>query len=279
MPKFSLVLATIGRSVELQRFLQHLDAQTYREFELIIVDQNSGNDLDDLLHEYLDRFPVVHLRSEPGLSRARNIGLQHISGDIVAFPDDDCWYAPNLLERIAGMFQAHPEYDGLSGAPLDDSYPDSFPSFPRTGRWIGRRNVWLCANSITIFLRRSTVRHVGKFDECLGVGSNTTRVSGEETDYLIRAIDSRFKVYYCPDLYIFHPYPHAAYDATLLQRGYSYSLGFGYVLRKHNYPALWVFYYWLRALSAGLSSLLMFDFKKSRYHFAVLRGRVLGWIK
>src|SRR5579864_3540599 len=93
--KFSLILATVGRLDEVARFLQHLGRQTYRDFELIIVDQNSDDVLERLIRQYQGCFPVLHLRSEPGLSRARNVGLQHFSGDVVAFPDDDCWYAPD----------------------------------------------------------------------------------------------------------------------------------------------------------------------------------------
>jgi len=277
-PKFSLVLATVGRTAELARFLKHLDAQTYREFELILVDQNPGNDLDALVHEYQDRFPIMHLRSMPGLSYARNVGLRHVSGHIIAFPDDDCWYACDTLEQVAEVLRTHPEYDGLSGMAVDESRTGSFPSFPRNGGWVTKNNVWRCALSITIFLRSALVRHVGGFDEDLGVGSRSGRLSGEETDYLIRALESGFRIYYRPDLDIFHPYPHFRYDHTLAKRGYNYSLGFGYVIRKHRYSPLFIGYYWMRALTAAALSFLTFEFGKSRYYWAVLRGRVIGWL-
>jgi len=54
--KFSLILATVGRSEELTRFLRHLDQQTYRNFELIIVDQNSNGILDSLIRQYQEDF-------------------------------------------------------------------------------------------------------------------------------------------------------------------------------------------------------------------------------
>ena len=41
------------------------------------------------------------VESARGLSRARNAGLRMIAGDIVSFPDDDCWYPPDLLQRVA----------------------------------------------------------------------------------------------------------------------------------------------------------------------------------
>ena len=99
MLKFSLLLATVGRTAELERFLSSLDAQTYRNFDLIVVDQNPDERLAALVQSYAGRFPVLCVKSTPGLSRARNAGLRYVSGDVIAFPDDDCWYPPDLLRK------------------------------------------------------------------------------------------------------------------------------------------------------------------------------------
>src|SRR5258707_9390843 len=119
--KFSLILSTVGRTQELARFLEHLDRQSYRFFELIIVDQNPDEILEPLIRQYKERFPLQHRRSGRGLSRARNAGLQDFSGDIVTFPDDDCWYLPDTLEQIAHVFDENSNYDGFTGRGVDDS--------------------------------------------------------------------------------------------------------------------------------------------------------------
>jgi glycosyltransferase involved in cell wall biosynthesis len=274
--KFSLILATVGRVEELAKFLQHLDRQTYRCFELIIVDQNPAAILDPLIRRYQEKFPLLHLRSENGLSRARNIGLQRVSGDIVAIPDDDCWYAPDLLEKVASAFCRNSDWDGLTGRAVDDSRPGSYRWFPDESGWVDKKNVWRQGMSITIFLRVSVVRAIGPFDESLGAGSQYGKLSGEEADYLIRTIETGFRIHYCADLCVFHSYP--AYDHNLIKKAYGYSVGFGYVLRKHNYPISFVVYYWLRALGGTVVSLMTFNFAKSRYHFVTLKGRVLGWL-
>jgi glycosyltransferase involved in cell wall biosynthesis len=276
--KFSLILATVGRNEELARFLRHLDQQTYRNFELIILDQNSNGTLESLIREYQERFPLLHLRSERGLSRARNVGLQHFSGDVVAFPDDDCWYAPDTLEKIALLFQGNPKWDGLTGRAVDDSRPGTYNWFPEKGGPVDKKNVWRQGISITIFLREGVSRAIGSFDESLGAGSQYGYCSGEETDYLIRAVESGFRIYYRPDLRIFHPDPASTYDSALIKKSYGYSIGFGHVLKKYNYPVHFVFYQWLRALGGAVFSLLTLNIPKSRYHFAVLKGRVLGWL-
>src|SRR5258708_30590955 len=82
--KFSLILATVGRTDDVARFLRSLDRQSYRNFELIVVDQNPEGILDPLMLQYQGRFPLLHLRSQRGLSRSPNVGLQHFSRNVVS---------------------------------------------------------------------------------------------------------------------------------------------------------------------------------------------------
>jgi glycosyltransferase involved in cell wall biosynthesis len=276
--KFSLILATVGRVEELEKFLQHLDLQTYRSFELIIVDQNPDGILDSLIRQYQGMFPLLHLRWEKGLSRARNVGLQRVSGDIVAFPDDDCWYAPDTLEWIARKFSQDQRLDGITGRGVDEERPGDFLFFSRRNEWVNQKNVFRCGTSISIFLRTSVLQTVGPFDESLGTGSGDGKHAAEECDYLIRTLESGFRIYYCVDLCVLHPYPVPTYDRGFIKKAFGYSVGFGYVLRKHNYPISFVVNSWLRALGGAAISLATFNLAKSRYHFATLKGRVLGWL-
>jgi glycosyltransferase involved in cell wall biosynthesis len=276
--KFSLILATVGRVEELSRFLECLTRQTYRCFELILVDQNPGGLIDPLVNQYKDKFPLLHLRSGRGLARARNMGLKHFSGQVAAFPDDDCWYAPDTLEKVARAFHENPKSDGICGRGVDESRPDDFIFFSRRNGWVSKKNVWQRSTSISIFLRSQVIRSIGSFDPSLGIGSQDGRNAGEEGDYLIRAIESGFRIYYLSEVCIFHPYPLCKYDSEFIKKCYGYSVGFGYVLRKHNYPISFVVHSWLRALGGAVVSALTLNLPKSRYHFAVLKGRVLGWL-
>ena len=54
--KFSLILATLGRDIELVSFLNSLKNQTYRDFELIIIDQNQDKKIDAIVKKFINCF-------------------------------------------------------------------------------------------------------------------------------------------------------------------------------------------------------------------------------
>src|SRR5918992_619092 len=113
-------MPTMGRRKEPERFLASLTAQTFRNFELIVVDQNPDDRLAPVLKAYGDLYPILHLRTKrEGASAVRNEGLEYSCSDMVAFPDDDCRYPPDLLEKVARFFDRHLEVDALTGRLVD----------------------------------------------------------------------------------------------------------------------------------------------------------------
>src|SRR5947209_19369041 len=109
-----LVVATVGRKLELERFLDSVGNQTYRNVRVLIVDQNEDDRLDSVIERFEGQLSLLRLRSDRGLSRARNTGLAHVVGDVIAFPDDDCQYPPSLLEDVVEALTMHPEWAGMS---------------------------------------------------------------------------------------------------------------------------------------------------------------------
>ena len=102
----SLIVATMGPAEHLDRLLRSLEDQA-GEFEVIIVEQNSPPVLCDVAERY-PRLALKHMLAEPGLSNARNVGLAQAKGEILCFPDDDCWYSPSLLEKVERCFRGDP---------------------------------------------------------------------------------------------------------------------------------------------------------------------------
>jgi len=268
-----LVVATVDRADDLDALLDSLDAQTYRGFRLVVVDQNA----DDRVYRLLAERPTpdsLRLSSPRGLSRARNAALPHLTADLVAFPDDDCVYPPDLLERVVRRFATEPGLGGLSGRPVaaDGTVIGRWPASPLP---ITPDTVWHRANSHTIFLRREVVQQVGAFDEALGLGSETPWSSGEEIDYVVRALRAGARIEYDPSLVVTHPVK-AVSAAELVALGRRDGGSVGYVLARNRYPARVVLRMLVRPAVGTLVSLALLDGTRARFNAATLAGRLSG---
>jgi glycosyltransferase involved in cell wall biosynthesis len=273
---FDLVVATLGRSSELDGLLASLERQMHQgvRVRLLVVDQNE----DERVEEVRARHPTLEsvvLRSAPGLSRARNVALPSLRADVVAFPDDDCVYPDVLLAAVAARLAERPELDGVSGQSAD---PHGAPS----GRWpsvrcpVGLDTVWNRANSHTIFLRRELVARVGRFDETLGLGSGTPWHSGEEIDFLVRALRLGARIEYDPELVVLHPARRLDADG-LVALGRRDGSSVGFILARHGYGARVVARMLMRPAGGALLALLRRDRTRARFQLATLRGRLAGY--
>jgi len=235
---------------------------------VIVVDQSG----DDRLRGALAgaEVDVIHLRSEPGLSLARNAGLREVAADVVAFPDDDCSYPPDLLARVGERLTTGSGLDGVTGRVVDPDGRSSL-SWEPDRAILDRSNLWNRANSATTFLRRELVERVGPFDEELGLGARSPWRSGEEIDYLVRALDAGARIEYDPSLVVEHRV--VPDDAAI---GVRDGATVGYLLRKHGYPARTRARMLVRPIGGALVSLARGDVGRARYHAAAFRGRVHG---
>jgi glycosyltransferase involved in cell wall biosynthesis len=273
LPSFDLVVATVGRVEEPGRLLASLEAQTHRDFRVLLVDQNEDDRLESILGE--QRVDIVRLRAERGLSRARNASLGDISADLVAFPDDDCLFAPELLERVARRFAGDPALDGLTGRAIDEAGHSS-SSWALDAALLTRENLWNRAISFTIFLRAPLVARIGRFDEQLGLGAKSPWTSGEEIDYLVRAVDAAARIEYDPDLTVTHPDTRVS-PTTLRSLGRRDGASVGYILRKHAYPKATVGQMLIRPIGGAVVALARRDRAQAAFHLSTLRGRLAGY--
>jgi polysaccharide transporter, PST family len=256
--------------------MESLRRQTFRDFELIVIDQNDDDRVARVLGQYAGDFPLQHLRSAPGHSRAFNVGLASVTGDVIAFPDDDCWYDPDVLERVISFFRSNPRWDGLTGREwVELGFSSGFRWDPRPGP-ITPGNVWRRAITFSMFLRSSVVEGLS-FDESLGVGAGSPWGAGEETDYLLRAISRGSSIYYDPSLGVWHRGRSGPYTPKIYAKASYYGQGIGRVLRKHRSPAHCVATHMLRPLGGAALSFGRGRPEKARYHWSIFRGRLGGW--
>jgi glycosyltransferase involved in cell wall biosynthesis len=278
LPIISLVMCTIGRTDPLLRLIKSLVEQTCTAFELVIVDQNPEGYLDPLVACARESLSVQCARSEPGLSRARNVGLELCRGDIVAFPDDDCWYPPDLIWQLLELFRSNAHLGIVTGRTTDTDGRDSNGKFVRSSCKVTRSNVWFCGTSNSVFVRRELALKLKGFNEALGVGSGTAFGSGEETDFLLRAFASGAQIFFFRDLLVHHDQTGTELNDVAFRRAASYARGFGRVLRLNRYSSGYMAYRVARNVVAAVVACLTMNAAQARLKWVWARGTVVGYL-
>lgn len=232
-PKFSLVLCTINRKEEVDKFLQSLSRQTLSEFEVIIVDQNKDGLLDPVITKWRELLTIEHVKVDfQGLSRARNFGIKYIKEGLIAFPDDDCEYHSSTLENTYIFMRQNPKASIVIGKQRSKICHANENILTQVEEIKDPLNIFKSkAISFTIFARLSDINQLGPafFDEKLGVGAGTKWGSGEETDFLIRAHRLGLTIFKQPAIEIFHPV-----KISSPRRCLHYGLGRYKVIKKND---------------------------------------------
>ena len=271
----TLVVATIGREAELGRLFASIAAQSERDFEVIVVDQNADERVAPLVaHLAAGGVAVRHLRQhEPNLASARNLAIAHARGAWLAFPDDDCWYEPDTLAALRRSIA--PRVDGYVGTwvEMDDPLARRAPQLDLM-HWRKLRGEG--AASICLFLSRALLRRLGGFDPRLGVGQ--WYGAGEETDLTMRALETGARLKYAPAIVVHHEAPEGlpplGRAALAAQRARARGAGAFYA--KHGL-SLWR---WLRAVVGAPLRLTVTEPPAGLlYGIAISLGRFEGYLR
>jgi glycosyltransferase involved in cell wall biosynthesis len=103
----SIIIPTFNRLKFLQRAIASIEAQSYQNYEIIIVDDASTDETQAYLQK--SKHKSVHLSENRGVSYARNRGLALAQGTLISFLDsDDQWHEDKLLHQVS-FHQEHPE--------------------------------------------------------------------------------------------------------------------------------------------------------------------------
>lgn len=279
--KVSLVLATLGRDLELLDLLKSLVFQTYRDFELIVIDQNRDCKIDKILESFSQCLDIKHVKVDfTGNAKARDYGIALARGRIIAFPDDDCVYDNNVLEQVVAEFGKRRQLAIL----VVGSYDFSDTRFSigvnsRRARYFSRLN--MMGVEFTQFFALDRVdRRQFYLDHDFGIGSKYSGAEGFELLYrLLRAGNQAF---YTPDIKIHHA--NKDHYSLGTARMLKYSTGIGAYIRKFaNQHDLFIGYYIVRKMLVApvlkmLLAMLTFNAGKLAYSFYNLVGIWRGFI-
>ncbi|MEY9488266.1 CDP-glycerol glycerophosphotransferase (TagB/SpsB family)/glycosyltransferase involved in cell wall biosynthesis [Streptomyces calvus] len=116
MPRFSIIVPVFKVQGYLHACLDSVLGQSYRDIEVIAVDDRSPDGCGEILDAYAardDRVRVLHLPENVGLGRARNAGLAHATGDYLFFLDSDDTLTPGALRALADRLEETGDPDVL----------------------------------------------------------------------------------------------------------------------------------------------------------------------
>ena len=117
MPEISIIVPIYNVEQYLKRCVDSILAQTFKDFELILVDDGSPDSCPFICDEYAridSRIKVIH-KANGGLSDARNAGLEMAMGNYIAFVDSDDWIASDTYEYLYELIKKN-KADVVSGS-------------------------------------------------------------------------------------------------------------------------------------------------------------------
>jgi glycosyltransferase involved in cell wall biosynthesis len=170
MPNISVIIPTYNRVDFLKKAIDSVFSQTYKDFELIVVDDGSTDETKDLIKRYSHKIKYIY-QANQGPAASRNTGIKQAKGNFIAFLDSDDWWRRDKLEAQIDQMRSKPSYlishtqeiwyrDGKILNPKDKHKKYSGMIFDRCLK--------ICAVGMsTIMARRELFPKVGLFDERL----------------------------------------------------------------------------------------------------------------
>lgn len=122
IPKISVIMLTYNREMLVRRMIESILAQTFTDFEFIIVDNGSTDRSGVIVDEYARkdaRISVIH-RERGNIGSGRNAGLKIATGDYITFVDDDDTCEPDLLEFLYTLAIEYNSDVSICGAMKDE---------------------------------------------------------------------------------------------------------------------------------------------------------------
>lgn len=171
MPEVSVIIPTYNSSHYVTEAIDSVLRQTFRDFEIIVIDDGSTDDTQSLMSRYGS--PVRYIRqANGGVSHARNRGIEESRGRYVAFLDADDTWLPNKLEKQMDAISKQPYFKACYSAFMNVSC-DLTPVGVNRGmrRNIALEDLLLRGNVVgsicTLISERTLFDSIGGFDAAL----------------------------------------------------------------------------------------------------------------
>lgn len=103
---FSIIIPTYNRKIDLERCLESLVTQTFKNFEVIVCDNGSTDNTREVVNKFEKKLHLTYIHIEKnsgGPAAPRNIGIKVANAEWICFLDSDDWYSENRLQNIANL--------------------------------------------------------------------------------------------------------------------------------------------------------------------------------
>lgn len=181
MPLISVVIPVYNRAKTLNRALKSVLAQTFQDFEIIVVDDGSKPPISIATN---DKVRLIRHQKNEGAASARNTGIQNAIGEFVAFLDSDDEWLPEKLRKQIAFLNDNPSLDACTTAYILYSPNSSpIPYIPQSPASWEKHLLLGCdlGPGTTLMVRKSCFKEVGNFDKSL------PRL--EDLDWLMRFVN------------------------------------------------------------------------------------------
>jgi glycosyltransferase involved in cell wall biosynthesis len=175
MPKVSVIIPTHNRAGYLGGAIESVLKQTFKDLEVIVVDDNSTDNTAEVVRRFKNRrINYIRKNTNKGPSAARNTGLAAARGKYIAFLDDDDEWVPHKLQKQVELLdKCQPNICGVysNRLVLDKSTNRVISASPQTNRLRGDLLSQLFIGSpihtSTVLIRKRCLDEIGLFDETM----------------------------------------------------------------------------------------------------------------
>jgi glycosyltransferase involved in cell wall biosynthesis len=204
----SVVIATRDRPLAAARAVASVLACQHPTFEVVVVDQSANEESRHQLESLGDE-RIRYFRSQPGLSRARNLGWRQARHPLIAFTDDDCLVGPDWLSEFEAVFHSQPRV-GLAFGNVLPGPVNGVTLTCQKDRLSLARSLWskhrVEGLGNCMAARRQVLEAAQGFDELLGLGAPL--LAGEEVDLALRVLAQGHHLLHTPRVQLIHNGSH-----------------------------------------------------------------------
>lgn len=197
MPFFTVVIPALNEENYISNVLDALKRQSFKDFEVVIVDNNSSDKTVKIVNGFTKDFPLeIVTTAIRNISRCRNLGAAKAKGEYLVFIDADNSIYPNFLENIKNKLSNH-KYDMIIPAVVTNSGKKVYEiSYKLINIMVDVSNRIKLSFSTggNIIILKNAFEKIGGFDENIFVG--------EDHDIVKRAKKGKLKVKFIPEIKI-----------------------------------------------------------------------------